>query len=64
MGYFLAKSFKYFPYPSFPKSSLGMNLNAADFIQYRSHVAGKSGNRMGGDSGEIEQNGVKCSKYT
>lgn len=32
-AYFFPKVFKYFPYPSFSKSSLGMNLREAEFMQ-------------------------------
>jgi hypothetical protein len=37
-GQSFAKSFAYFPYPSFSRSSLGMNFNDAEFMQYRSPV--------------------------
>ncbi len=30
---YFSKSFAYFPYPSFIKSSFGMNLRAAEFMQ-------------------------------
>ena len=33
LSHFAAKRFKYFPYPSFSKSSLGMNFRAAEFMQ-------------------------------
>src|SRR3989339_693940 len=39
-GYFCINRFTYLPYPSFSKSSLGMNLIAAEFMQYRSPVGG------------------------
>ena len=31
--YFFSKSFLYCPYPSFSRSSAGMNLSAAEFMQ-------------------------------
>ena len=33
MAYYFSNSFTYFPYPSFSRSSLGMNRNAAEFMQ-------------------------------
>ena len=32
-GAYFSKSFTYFPYPSFTRSSRGMNLSAAEFMQ-------------------------------
>ena len=33
-SYSFSKSFKYWPYPAFSKSSFGMNFKEAEFMQY------------------------------